>query len=168
MDEKKETKYDVDGYDQVTAAIRALLNDFPGLEEGEEITFASLGERDGIAFYATGGAAIESERRSVTGKVRQVCLYSFSVFVRAGGPGERARTDIKEWLDTLGRWLERQPVKVGGEVRTLDGYPSIGEQRKFLSFVRRSAAGLDSVAEEHVETWAVDLAARYENIFFWR
>lgn len=166
MDEKqKETRYDVAGYAPVTEAVGALLNAFPGLGEGERIAFASLGEREGMAFYAAGGAAIESERRSVTGRVRQVCLFPFTVLIRAAGPSERTRTEIKERLDALGQWLERQPVTADGTRHVLDGYPSIGEGRRFLSFVRRSTAGLDSVSEDHAETWAVDLAARYENIF---
>ncbi len=35
VDSKKTVKYDVDGYDIVTNALKDLLNQYPGLETGE-------------------------------------------------------------------------------------------------------------------------------------
>lgn len=169
MDEqqKKEVAYDADGYDQVTAAVMALVNQFPGLDEGEGIAFAGMGERGGIALYpAVNAAAIESEKTSVTGKVRQICRYPFVVVRKVAGPTEARRKAVKEQLDALGRWLERQPVKIGGETQRLAEYPSITEGRRFLSFVWQTPAGLDDASDDHLEGWAVDVIARYENIFY--
>ena len=42
MAEQNTVKYDVDGYEAVTSALRELLNQYPGLERGEEITFSVL------------------------------------------------------------------------------------------------------------------------------
>ena len=78
-DKRKPFKYDVDGYDIITNAINDLLNQYPGLLEGEQIKFSTLGEESGIAFYPVTGAAISSEKVSVTGKVNQLCNYPFCV-----------------------------------------------------------------------------------------
>ena len=47
----KPVRYDVDGYDIVTNALKDLLNSFPGLLEGENIKFSTLEEDSGISFY---------------------------------------------------------------------------------------------------------------------
>ena len=38
MAEQKQVKYDIDGYEAVTSALRELLNQFPGFSEGDEIS----------------------------------------------------------------------------------------------------------------------------------
>ena len=53
---KKVTKYDIDGYNVVSLALSDLLNSYPGLEDGEKITFSDLKEDFGIAFYPVSGA----------------------------------------------------------------------------------------------------------------
>lgn len=80
---KKPVKYDVDGYDAVTDALVSLLNSFPGLEEDEKIRFSTLDEDGGIAFYPVTGAVIAQEKKSVTGKVDQLCNYPFYVIYRS-------------------------------------------------------------------------------------
>ena len=40
----KQIKYDVDGYDIITNALKDLLNSFPGLLDGETIKFSTLEE----------------------------------------------------------------------------------------------------------------------------
>ena len=78
----KPKRYDIDGYDVVTNAIKDLLNDFPGLLEGESIKFCTLEEESGISFYPISGAVIATETTSVTGKVNQLCNYPFYVVYR--------------------------------------------------------------------------------------
>ena len=41
---------DATGYDVLTAAMKSLLNQFPGLYPDEVIKFEELGSEDGIAF----------------------------------------------------------------------------------------------------------------------
>ena len=50
---------DLDGYEPVTAALRALLERYPRLDEGEHIAFATLDKSGGVAMYPGGaeGAA---------------------------------------------------------------------------------------------------------------
>lgn len=164
-EKKKPMGVDVAGYDWLTEAIRALVNQFPGVENWEQVAFASLADDGGTAFYPAAGAVIEEEKVSVTGKVRQVCRYGFMMAARLTAPMEAQRLYIKEWLDSLGRWLEGQTVTVDGQQYELAAYPPMKDGRRFLSFERMSAGYMDGVSDDHVETWAIALAARYENIF---
>lgn len=155
MDEKKkEIKYDLESYEALTNALRELVNQYPGLEEGEHIAFATLDEAGGIAMYPGAEAIIEDERRSVTGKVRQTCRYPFYVVYRAGGLSENNKAATKEWLDALACWLE--------QVRS---YPTLTGGRRLLGISILSPGYLYSVDESKTETWAVELAARYEKEF---
>ncbi len=166
MDEKKENiKYDVEGFEALTEAIRALLNRFPGLDEGEKIAFATLRQTGGMAMYPGTGAVVESERKSVTGRVRQVCRYPFVVVYRHGGLGEADRASAKERLDALGRWLGRQSVALLGQRHRLEAYPALTGGRKLLDFSIQAPAYLCERDDHQVETWAAEFAARYENIF---
>lgn len=76
-DERKPIGKDASGYDVLTIAVKALLNQFPGLYENETVKFEELGEDSGIAFSADNGALIFSETEDVLGVVRQTCQYPF-------------------------------------------------------------------------------------------
>lgn len=165
-DEKKEVQYDVDGYDVLTTALRVLLNQYPGLTAGDEITFSTLDEDGGKAMFPVSGAVIEEEATSVTGKVRQLCSYPFYVIYRAAGLSENRKAGVKEWLDTLGRWLEQQTVTVNGETYKLDELPALTGGRKLRHFQRRTPAHLDSMETNNAENWAIYITAQYENEFY--
>ncbi len=150
MAEQKTVKYDVDGYDAVTSALRELLNQYPGLKDGEEISFSVLGEDSGKAMFPVSGAVIETETRNILGHVTQVCLYPFYVIYRASGLSENNKAKVKEWLDSLGKWLESVP------------YPPLTDGRKFLSISRQTPAYLDTVNENQSENWAIYISARYQ------
>ena len=167
-DEQKNITYDVEGYDVLTTAIRELVARYPGLSAGDEITFSVLGEDSGKALFPVSGAVIERERPSVTGKVRQVCNYPFYVIYRAAGLSENRKAAVKEWLDNLGRWLERQTVTIRGEAHTLDKYPTLTGGRKILRIERKTPAHLDSIEQNNAENWAIYITARYENEFYRR
>lgn len=158
-------KFDMEGQAALTEAIGALLNDFPGLADGETIAFATLRETGGIAMFPGGGPVVEEERRSVTGRVRQICRYPFAVLYRRSGLREGDRAGVKERLDDLGRWLGRQSVTVDGQAHRLAEYPALGGGRKLLDFTFQAPAYLYAQDDHQVETWAVEIAARYENIF---
>ena len=166
MDEKKQqVKYDMGGFDELTQAIRALVNTYPGLAEGEQIAFATLRDSGGMALFPGDGAVIEQEHDSITGRVRQVCRYPFVVLYRGGGLSENSRVSAKGRLDTLGRWLGRQPVTICGQTYRLEEYPALPAGRRFLSFSIQAPGYLHERDEHQIETWAVALTARYENIF---
>lgn len=166
MDEKKQVKYDPEGAAALTEALRALVNRAPGLAPGEKIAFATLGQTEGLAMFPGDGAVVEQERRSVTGKVRQVCRYPFTVLCRGGALTEERRAALKERLDGLGRWLDRQSVTAEGQRFRLEEYPPLGDGRRFLDVSIQSPACLCERDEHQIETWAVALTARYENIFY--
>lgn len=169
MDQKNEqakpVKYDMAGSEALTAAIKHLLNDFPGLEWGETIAFATLRETGGMAMFPGGGPVVEQERRSVTGRVRQVCRYPFAVLYRRTGISEDQRARVKERLDDLGRWLGRQSITVNGQTYRLEEYPELSGGRKLLDFSFMNPAYLYAQDDHQTETWAVELSARYENIY---
>lgn len=162
MSEQKTVKYDIDGYEAVTAALRELLNQYPALSEGDEISFSTLGEDSGKAMFPVSGAVIETERRSVTGKVTEVCLYPFYVIYRAAGLTENNKARVKEWLDSLGKWLEQKKVLINGAEYLLEDYPLLTNGREFLSISRQTPAYLDTVNENQSENWAIYISARYQ------
>lgn len=166
MDSKdKQVRYDVDGSDNVTESLRILINQFPGLSPGDEITYSTLEENSGKAMFPITGAVIETETKSVTGKVRQICLYPFFLVYRASGLSEEQKARVKEWLDTLGKWLERQEVTINNQPYKLDKYPELTGQRKFLSISRQTPSYLDNTSENNTEDWVIQISARYQHEF---
>lgn len=166
MAEQKIVKYDVDGYDAVTSALRELLNQYPALSSSDEITFSTLGENSGKAMFPTSGAVIETEKKSITGKVTEVCLYPFYVIYRAAGLSENRKASVKEWLDNLGKWLEQKKVLIDGTEYQLAELPPLTDGRKFLSISRQTPAYLDTVNENQSENWAIYISARYQYEYY--
>lgn len=162
----KPIKYDVDGYDIITNALGDLLNSFPCLLEGENIRFSTLEEDSGISFYPISGAVIVTETTSVTGKVNQVCNYPFYVVYRTAADSPKSKIDIKEFLDKLGKWLERQPIMIDGQQNKLIAYPELTDGREITEISRQTPAYLDNTSEGNVQDWTISLALRYRNIFY--
>lgn len=160
---EKQVKYDLDGYNVVTTALLALLNQYPGLNKGEKITFSVLGEDSGIAMFPISGAVIETEKKFITGRTEEVCLYPFYIIYRAGGLSSGNKATVKEWLDNLGRWLEKENVIINGTEYKLSEYPPLTENRKFLSISRQTPSYLDTVNENKSENWAIYISARYQH-----
>lgn len=165
-DSEKVVKYDVNSFDAVTAALRQLINSYPGLSEGDEIAFAVLGEDTGKAMFPASGAVIESETRNIIGDITQICLYPFNVVYKTAGISDTRKANVKEWLDGLGRWLEKQPVTIGGQTYTLDAYPALTGSREFLAIERSTPAYLDSIEGNKAENWVIAISARYRNIIY--
>ena len=155
MENEKIVKYDIDGYEKVTTALTELLNQYPALERGEEIKFSVLEETSGIGMFPVSGAVVETKKRSITGKVTKVCLYPFYIVYRASGLNENRKARVKEWLDTIGKWLEQQKVVIDGEEYVLSELPPLTEGRKFLSIERQTPAYLDNTNEDKTEDWVV-------------
>ena len=122
-DERKPIGKDASGYDVLTTAVKALLNQFPGLYEYEAVKFEELEKDCGIAFSADNGALIFSETEDVIGGVHQTCQYPFYIVYRTSSTKERQKISIQEFLDTFGKWLCREPVVIGGNEQRLSEYP---------------------------------------------
>lgn len=164
-DSKKVVKYDVDGYDIVTNALKDLLNQYPGLEEDEVFKFSTLKEDEGIAFYPVSGAVIAQERKSVTGKVNQLCNYPFFIVYRTSRDSPNMKADIKEFLDNVGKWLERQTIVVDGEKHKLASYPTLTEERKIEEITRVTPSYMDKAYENNIQDWVISMSLKYRNIF---
>lgn len=190
MAEEKEVVYDPDGYDQVTDALRALIAQYPGLEKGESFCFSTAPSGAGKAIFPTTGAVIQSEVESITGHVTQMCLYPFTVLFRASGLSQKNRVNAKEWLDTFGRWLEKQTVTINGKYYVLNEYPALRAAweydnmnnrevfddeyfgdgavqgiRKIVNIVRQTPAYLNSVSDDKSEDWVISMVVTYRNEF---
>lgn len=157
---------DIDGTEAVSKVLLTLLNTFPGLSQDQSILFATLGEASGMGFFPTTGAAFLRDTEDVTGHVTQVCLYPFSVIYRAAPKSEAQRMRIKEYLDTLGKWLEQQPVTINGSEYRLEAYPALAsENRTIKSIARSSPAYINGVYQDGVEDWIITARLTYDNEF---
>ena len=156
---------DVQGEDIITNALVDLVNQYPKLETGETIKFGTLSESGGISFFPMSGAVIERDTTDILGNHEQICNYPFFIYYKASGLSEGVKINVKEWLDDLGRWLEKQPITVGGTTSILTDYPLLSGNRKFITIRRTTPATLDSVGNGQEENWAIRLVARYQNNF---
>ena len=162
MDEKK-IQYDVEGFESMTAALMELINQYPA--ESSEIYFSTLAEDSGKSMFPISGAIIETEETDITGNIEQVCLYPFYIIYRVAGPSESRKAIIKEYLDNLGKWLEKQPVTINGVEYQLDSYPDVTGNRKIISIARQTPAYIDRINDNMSEDWAIYISARYTNNF---
>lgn len=162
MAEKKEIKYDIDGYDIITNALMTLLNQYPDLGS-DKIRFSTFATESGIAMFPSIGAVVETERRSVTGKVYQNCNYPFNIVYKVAGVSESNKIQVKDFLDKLGKWLEMQPVTIGTQEYKLEAYPALTDNREITSISRTTPAYLESIEESKVENWVISMILRYKN-----
>lgn len=159
-DERKPIGKDASGYDVLTIAVKALLNQFPGLYENETVKFEELGEDSGIAFSADNGALIFSETEDVLGGVRQTCQYPFYIIYRTSSTKERQKMSIQEFLDTFGKWLCREPVVIDGSEERLSNYPTLSQGRKITKVTRDNSYGLEP-QESGVQDWILPVSIEY-------
>lgn len=150
-EELKPIGADVSGFQILTNAVLTLLSGFPGLN-GREILFEELGKESGIAFSADNGALIMSERRSITGHVRQNCQYPFYIVYRTASTTEYQKLQVQAFFDAIGKWLCREPVEVNGETVRLMSYPDLTDNRKITRVTRSNSYGLEP-NEDGVQDW---------------
>ncbi len=156
---------DIDGAEAVSKVLLTLLNTFPGLGS-KQVLFSTLSETSGIGFYPTSGAAILSSTEDITGHVKQVCLYPFSIIYRAAPKTEIQKIRIKELLDAMGKWLELQPVVINEKTHKLTKYPDLSSDSRVIKSVSRSnPAHLNAAYDDGIEDWIISATLRYENEF---
>lgn len=158
---EKQVVYDIDGYDVITDALLTLLNQYPALE-GNEIKFSTLGDTSGVSIFPISGAVVESEKENIIGHVTQICQYPFYIIYRESGLSEQNKANTKEWLDNLGKWLEKKEVCVNGEKYQLTEYPMLTGERKFLKISRQTPSYLHDATESMAEDWAIHISAQYQ------
>lgn len=155
-------KYDLDGYKHVTRALWDLLNSYPDLN-GDEFLFAEVDAERGKAFLPISGAKIQSETRDITDHVTQSCIYPFMLVYKAAGLSENNKVNVKEWLDTVARWLALETVEINDVEYKLNKYPPLKGDRAFERIECTSPSYLSTVNNENVETWEILLQAIYKN-----
>lgn len=158
-------KYDTGGSEVMTKAIDELINRFPGWTEEEEVVFSFISDNSGVAWYPVSGAVIEREKKTIVGEVRQTCQYPFYVLYRTASTSEHLRINVKEKLDKLGEWLERQEITVSRQNYKLDRYPEIGG-RKINSIRRTTPSYNANNYDDGICDWVVYITVQYENNYF--
>lgn len=152
---------DVQGSEIISTALLELINEFPALN-GKTVKFSTLEDKSGLGFFPTSGAAILSRKESVTGHVRLECAYPFNVIYRAAVKSETQKLSVKEFLDALGKWLERQQIIVSGNTEQLHEYPELDEGRIITSIARSTPAHCNTAYQDGVEDWLISILVRYK------
>lgn len=165
MEEIKNLGFDVDGFDYVSTALLDTINSFPGLEPGEKFTFSTVPNEEGMTVIASAGSAVIEHHESITDHVWEICAYPFTVVYRTSGLASGRKVTVKEWMDSLARWLTRQTVKIGGTEYHLERWPVLEGDRRIKTIIRQSPAYLASVNEDKSENWVMDLVIQYHNEF---
>lgn len=163
--ENKKVIFDVDGAEAVSKVLMNLLNEFPGLKS-REIKFSTLSQSSGISFYPSSGAVLLINRKDIMGHVKQECQYPFVIVYRFApkADAEQQKMEVQEFLDTLGKWLELQPIIIDDEKFKLSAYPILESgNRKIESISRTNSAHLDRVYDDKVEDWVISLSLKYKN-----
>lgn len=166
MEELKPVNLDGDGYDILKSAVRALLNEYPGLD-GRVISFGGLTEDEGISMELESGALISAERRDILGRVTQECQFPFFVVRRAETSSEYLKMNIIEFLDTLGAWICREPVIIDGTPHQLTGYPNLTGGRKITGAIRFNSYALEP-NQNKSQDWVIPITVNYTHEFTMR
>lgn len=151
---KRKLKRDVEGEPRITEILLQLLNTYPDMPKSTKVGFADLTEDKGFAMVPISGAVINDEREDVTGHVRQTCSYPFYLVYRTATQASDMKITIKEFLDDMGRWLEK-----------LTEYPALPSGMRIDSISRSTPASLDAVYENNTQDWAIQLNLQYINEF---
>lgn len=150
---------DAAGYELLTKAVKDLLNQFPGLN-GQRILFEELEEESGIAFSADAGALVMAERKSITDHVTQTCQFPILVVYRTSATREFQKLNVSAFLDTLGKWLCKEPVEIDGDFYKLQEYPVISDGRKITRINRNNSYG--TVPNENKsQDWILPVSIQY-------
>ncbi|MCM1508689.1 MAG: hypothetical protein NC177_16400 [Ruminococcus flavefaciens] len=166
MQKEKKYEFDLDGSEVMSRILLDLINQFPGLSKDKSIKFSTLDETSGIGFFPSAGAAILSSRENIVGHVRQICAYPFDVVYRAAPKTESQKLKIKEFLDTLGKWLELQTVSIDGTEHKLKSYPAVNSDSRVIKSISRTTPGhLNATYNDGVEDWVISATLKYENEF---
>lgn len=149
---------DASGYEVLREAVKALLNAFPGLEDGETIKYEELNADGGIAFYADAGALVTSEKEDVCGTMHQECQFPFFVVYRSASGKERQKLSIQKFLDELGKWICGEPTD---EYERLESFPELSGGRVIKRITRDNSYGTQPL-ENGAQDWLLPVTVKYE------
>jgi hypothetical protein len=163
MEKPKPLGLDGEGTDILKNAVLELLNQFPGLD-GREITFSGLTEDSGISMEPDSGTLIYTEKKFITGDVRQECQFPFFVVYRSGASSSYLKMSTAEFLDTLGAWICREPVVVDETPYQLTAYPAISDGRKITKVTRFNSYALEP-NQNKTQDWIIPITVHYTHEF---
>lgn len=163
MEKPKPLGLDGEGTDILKNAVLELLNQFPGLD-GREITFSGLKEDSGISMEPDSGTLIYTEKKFITGDVRQECQFPFFVVYRSGASSSSLKMSTAEFLDTLGAWICREPVVVDETPHQLIAYPALSDGRKITKVTRFNSYALEP-NQNKTQDWIIPITVHYTHEF---
>lgn len=161
-EEPKPIGEDVGGFEEITQAVRVLLNQFPGLAEDEEVNFETF-EDGNLIFSNDSGALVYNEKEDVTGGKTQECRYPFYLVYRRTLTTERGKLIAYQFLDTFGKWLCNEPT-VYEHTKPPAEYPKLSGGRKITRIRRNLIYGQDP-AEDGTQDWVLPVIVEYTNEF---
>ena len=162
-DDLKPIGVDATGYEVLTKAVSELLNQYPGLND-RVVQFEELEENSGIAFSADNGPLIITETEDILGHVTQECQFPFFVVYRTASTRADQKVRIQTFMDSLGKWICKEPAVVNGEEIRLDGYPALANGRQIKKVTRQNSYGVDP-NEKGVQDWLMPVTVEYTNEF---
>lgn len=161
---EKPLRADTTGHEVMTNAILELLSQYPGIADGEAILYEELQAESGVAFFADAGAMVMSEKISITDHVRQKCQYPMLIVYRTISTREKQKLRAQQFLDTIGKWICREPVTIDGEEYRLKAYPKLTDGRKITGISRFNSYGTQP-QESGVQDWVLPVKVEYTNEF---
>lgn len=154
---------DIGGFEEITQAVKVLLNQFPGLDEDEEVNFETFEDGNNLIFSNDSGALVYNEKEDVTGGVSQECRYPFYLVYRRTLTTERGKLIAYQFLDTFGKWLCKEPT-VYEHTNPPAEYPKLSGGRKITRIRRNLIYGQDP-AEDGTQDWVLPVIVEYTNEF---
>lgn len=153
---------DGEGYEVLTKAVLAMMIEYSALV-GQEILFEELDESSGIAFSSDSGTLVVTEKKTVTGRVIQSCIYPFLVVYRTASTQERQKLQVQTFLDTLGKWLSGEIAMINGKPEQRRDFPALAGSREIKRITRMNAYGTQPQANG-VQDWILPVTVEYTNI----
>ncbi len=154
---------DAGGYEAITQAARVMLNQFPGLNQNEEVKFEELTESGSIAFVNDAGALVYTEKKTITGMIYQDCRYPFLLVYRFKSSQERQKLVAQQFLDVYGKWLCREPTIYEHSYPPLE-YPKLTGGRKITRVIRDNIYSQEP-QEGGDQDWVLPVTIEYTNKF---
>ena len=154
---------DATGYEVMTKAVSELLNQYPGLND-RIVTFEELEATSGIAFAADNGGLVMTEKRDILDHITQTCQFPFYIVYRTASTRAEQKIKIQTFLDSIGKWICKEPAEVDGELITLDEYPPLTQGRKIKRVTRNNSYGVEPDAKG-VQDWLLPVTVEYTNEF---
>ena len=154
---------DTDGFEAITEAVKMILNQFPGLNQDDNVKFEELTGDYGIAFSNNSGALVYDEKKDILGMIHQECQYPFFLIYRTRSDRERSKLVAQQFLDVYGKWLCQEPTIYEHSYPPLK-YPKLTGSRKITNVSRDNIYSQDP-QDNGVQDWVLPVTMEYTSKF---